>query len=119
MVATVAKPTRPRTTIPECRAIPRIRAVLAGDNGPVPTDDAPTHILVPHEQIAVETLDRLLAEVALRDDTDYGDAPLSLELRITRAREALCRGELVIVFDLESETVSLVPPSAYPSLREQ
>ena len=67
------------------------------------------YVEVPHEDIEPATLDRLLADVALRDDTDYGDAPRSLEDRIAMAREALRRGELMLTFDTQTETVALAP----------
>jgi uncharacterized protein YheU (UPF0270 family) len=72
-------------------------------------DDEPQYLEVPHDQLAPETLERLLADVALRDDTDYGDAPVPLERRVALARAALDRGELVIVFDRATESVAVLP----------
>ena len=67
------------------------------------------YVEVPYENIDPATLDRLLADVALRDDTDYGDTPRSLVDRIAMAREALRRGELMLTYDTETETVALAP----------
>jgi hypothetical protein len=72
-------------------------------------DKVPRYVEVPYDQLADETLDRLLADVALRDDTDYGDAPVPLARRVALAREALRRGELVVVFDPRSETATVLP----------
>lgn len=72
-------------------------------------DESPRWIEVPHDELAPATLERLLSDVALRDDADYSDAPVPLERRVALAREALRRGELVVVFDLKTETASVLP----------
>ena len=68
----------------------------------------PDPVVVPPDQLGAETLDRLLAEVAMRDDTDYGDRPRPLQERVRLAREALRRGDLVLVFDPATQTVAVL-----------
>jgi uncharacterized protein YheU (UPF0270 family) len=71
-------------------------------------DEAAEPVIVPPDQLSPATLDKLLAEVALRDDTDYGDRPRSLEERVVLSRQALARGELAVVFDPSTETVAVL-----------
>ena len=65
-------------------------------------------VRVPPGQLSPEALEGLLEEFASRDGTDYGDREVSLEeKRETLARLLKC-GDLVIVFDLDSEHWDLV-----------
>jgi uncharacterized protein YheU (UPF0270 family) len=82
--------------------------VIRGTLQTTPMSDE-SFIEVPHDQLDPETLERLLTDVALRDDTDYGDNPLPLERRVALAREALRRGELTVVFDPTTETAAVLP----------
>ena len=66
------------------------------------------YVEIPIDRLEPATLDRLLADVALRDDTDYGDAPLELPERIEQLRASLRRGELTVVYDLRSETATVL-----------
>lgn len=54
-------------------------------------------------------LQALLEEYASRDGTDYGERELSLEQKVGSLRGQLHRGELLIVYDVDSEHWDLVP----------
>ncbi len=73
------------------------------------------YVIVPADRLAAGVLDKLLGEVALRDDTDYTDHPRTLEERVRLARRSLERGELVIVFDPQTETVSVMDRRQLPA----
>lgn len=72
---------------------------------------------VPHGMLAPETLDTLIREFVMREGTDYGAVEASLERKVNDIQRQLERGELVIVFDLASETGSIVPKKRAPSAR--
>ena len=58
-------------------------------------------MLIPYEQLEVDTLTRLIEDFVTRDGTDNGD-DTPLETRVLRVRQAL------IVFDPESEQCQLM-----------
>ncbi len=64
-------------------------------------------MIIPHDQLAVATLDNLLEDFVTRDGTDNGDET-PLATRTQRARRALETGEAVILFDPDSALCQLV-----------
>ena len=64
-------------------------------------------------------LQALLEEYASRDGTDYGERELSLEQKVGSLRGLMHRGELLIVYDLDSEHWDLVPDAQARELLDQ
>src|SRR6185369_17547068 len=64
---------------------------------------------VPVERISREALDGLIEEFVTRDGTDYGLQERTLEEKKRAVARQLDRGEVVILFDPESETCNIVP----------
>lgn len=58
---------------------------------------------VPFGRLAPDTLIALLEEYASRDGTDYGERERSLEEKVSALRRLLSQGELVLLFDSETE----------------
>ncbi len=58
---------------------------------------------VPLERLEAGVLDAMLEEFASRDGTDYGLRELSLEEKVGNLKRQLQRGELAVVYDLDSE----------------
>jgi uncharacterized protein YheU (UPF0270 family) len=77
-----------------------------------PATEAEDGVEVPFRQIAPETLERLIEAFVLREGTDYGALEARLERKIADVRSQLESGEAHIVFDLTTETCSIVgrPP---------
>ena len=71
-------------------------------------------VVVPHRELSGEALDRLIAEFVSRDGTDYGEREALLEHKMDAVRQQLERGEAVIVFDLETESATLLPRDIVP-----
>lgn len=63
-------------------------------------------MLIPFEQIAADTLTRLIEDFVTRDGTDNGDET-PLQTRIERVRYALEKKQAVIVYDVESQQCQL------------
>lgn len=78
-------------------------------------DETEQGVEVPHTLLAPETLDTLIREFVMREGTDYGAVEASLERKVGDIRRQLERGDLKIVFDLASETGSIVAKGATPS----
>jgi uncharacterized protein len=65
-------------------------------------------MIIPYQQIAAETLQNLLEEFVSRDGTDYGEHEISLDHKVDQVKQQLKRGDVVIVFDSASESISIV-----------
>lgn len=64
-------------------------------------------IIVPHRELAPDTLTRLIESFVLREGTEYGAREFSLEEKVAHVRGQLERGEAEIFFDPGSETVDI------------
>ncbi len=76
-------------------------------------------IRVPAGQLSPEALEGLLEEFASRDGTDYGEREVPLEEKRETLAGLLQRGELVIVFDLDSEHWDLVDPETAAAMLDE
>ena len=65
-------------------------------------------LLIPHEQLSTDALQGLVEEFVTRDGTDYGAQEATLDAKIRQVGQQLQRGEVVIVFDEDTETTSVV-----------
>lgn len=70
-------------------------------------DEAPPPVVVPHTDLAPELLHAVVESYVLREGTDYGEKEFSLEDKVSHVISRLERGEARIVFDPETETVSI------------
>ena len=69
---------------------------------------------IPHRELSERALRGVVESYVLREGTDYGERHYSFEEKIAAVMRQLDRGEAVVVFDAETETVSIVvasPPS--------
>ncbi len=63
---------------------------------------------IPHQQLSTDALQTLVEEFVTRDGTDYGDQEVSLEQKTTRVIRMLDKGDVVILFDADSESCNIV-----------
>lgn len=59
---------------------------------------------IPIDRVDPEVLGALLEEFASRDGTDYGERETPLDQRVSQLHAQLVRGELQLLFDLDTET---------------
>lgn len=64
---------------------------------------------IPIDRLAVDVLDALLEEFSSRDGTDYGEVETSLESRIMQLRRQLELGDLILLYDSDSQEWDLLP----------
>jgi uncharacterized protein len=64
---------------------------------------------IPVDLLSPEALAGVLQDFVLREGTDYGEVELSFDEKVARLRAVVARGEARIVFDPETESVTLVP----------
>jgi uncharacterized protein YheU (UPF0270 family) len=82
------------------------------------SESEPGYVLVPASALSPEALERLMQEFVTREGTDYGLREYSLEEKVQHVRRQLERGEVVIAFDLEHESATLVLRSELPAARD-
>jgi uncharacterized protein len=77
-------------------------------------NEAPEPIEVPHTELSTELLQAVIESFVLREGTDYGEREFSLEDKVAKVIAQLKRGEAKIVFDPETDSVTIVVPHATP-----
>jgi uncharacterized protein YheU (UPF0270 family) len=70
-------------------------------------DEAPQAVVVPYTELAQDLLHAVVESYVLREGTDYGEKEYSLEDKVAHVISQLKRGEAQIVFDPESESISI------------
>jgi hypothetical protein len=67
---------------------------------------------IPPSLLAPSTLRAVIEEFVTREGTDYGDRVYSLEEKVAQVEAQLLRGEVRLLFDPETESVTLAPSEA-------
>jgi uncharacterized protein YheU (UPF0270 family) len=70
--------------------------------------EVPKSVVVPYSELAADLLHAVVESYVLREGTDYGEREFSLPDKVAHVISRLRSGEAQIVFDPESETVSIV-----------
>jgi uncharacterized protein YheU (UPF0270 family) len=68
----------------------------------------PSYVLVPSDSLSAQALDALIEEFVTREGTDYGPREYTLQEKTQGVRRQIDRGEVVIAFDIERESATLV-----------
>jgi uncharacterized protein YheU (UPF0270 family) len=64
-------------------------------------------MIIPHADIATDTLNALIEEFVTRDGTDYGDIETSTAAKVQQVMNQLERKEVFIVYSEEYETCTI------------
>jgi len=76
------------------------------DEAPPPV--APEPVLVPYTELSPHLLHAVIESFVLREGTDYGEKEISLADKVARVVAQLEKGAARIVFDPESDSVTIV-----------
>lgn len=68
----------------------------------------PGHVVVPWERLSAAALRGVIEEFVTREGTEYGALDVTLEDKVSQVRRQLERGEVVVLFDGETQSVNLV-----------
>jgi uncharacterized protein len=71
-------------------------------------EEVPPAVTVPYTELAPDLLHAVVESYVLREGTDYGEREFSLAEKVAHVIGRLERGEAQIVFDPETESVSIV-----------
>ena len=66
------------------------------------------HMLIPWQDLSEAALQGVIEDYVTREGTEYGDRPVSLTAKVAQVQAQLRSGTVVIVFDGESSTCSIV-----------
>mgnify|MGYP003580572908 CR=1 FL=1 len=66
---------------------------------------------IPHTELSPEALRGVVESFVLREGTDYGEREFSLDQKVAHVLRQLERGEAQIMFDPNTESVTLVVKS--------
>lgn len=70
--------------------------------------DVQPAVIIPFEQLSSDALEGLVQEFILREGTDYGVQEVSLEAKQAQIVGQLKSGRIVVVFDPNEETCSIL-----------
>jgi uncharacterized protein len=73
----------------------------------MPSQEAPDPVEVPYRELPPDLLNAVIESFVLREGTDYGEQEFSLEDKVARVIGQLKKGEAKILFDPESESVTI------------
>lgn len=68
----------------------------------------PRHVIIPFRQLSHDALLGLVEEFVTRDGTDYGENEIPLARKVAQVLKQLEEGELMIVFDADSNSCNIV-----------
>jgi uncharacterized protein len=71
-------------------------------------DETLPSVVVPYTELAADLLHAVVESYVLREGTDYGEKEFSLEDKVAHVISQLKRGEARIVFDPETDSVSII-----------
>ena len=71
-------------------------------------DASPNWVTVPYTELAQDLLHAVVESYVLREGTDYGEREFSLPEKVAHVISQLKRGEARIVFDPDTESVSII-----------
>jgi uncharacterized protein YheU (UPF0270 family) len=73
----------------------------------MPSEETPEPVEVPYGELSTDLLHAVIESFVLREGTDYGEKEFSLEDKVARVISQLKKGDAKIVFDPESESVTI------------
>lgn len=66
-------------------------------------------MIIPPEKVNMESLRSIVESVIMRDGTDYGERELSLGEKVDILLPQVLSSEVLISFDEDTETITLIP----------
>ena len=66
-------------------------------------------MIIPHKDLASDTLNSIIESVVLREGSDYGEFEVSLEDKVADIYQQLQAGTYVLVYSEEYESVNIMP----------
>lgn len=71
-----------------------------------------SQMIIPWQNLSADALQGVIEDYVTREGTDYGQQEMALSAKVRQVQAQLDAGDVVIVFDSEASTCSLMPASA-------
>ena len=68
---------------------------------------------IPPAELSEAALRAIIEEFVLREGTDYGHRDIPIESKVADVMRQLERGDVLMVYEAKSETVTIVPADEY------
>jgi uncharacterized protein YheU (UPF0270 family) len=75
-------------------------------------------MIIPHQELAQDTLYSIIESFVLREGTDYGLEEMSLAEKVAQVREQLDAGIAVLVYSELHESVDILPKDGLEFVEE-
>ena len=72
-------------------------------------------VVVPHTELSAEALQAVVESFVLREGTDYGEREIPLDQKVARVMRQLERGEAHILFDADTDSVTIAAADRRPT----
>jgi len=76
-------------------------------------------MIIPPTELKPDILSAVIESYIVRDGTDYGEVELSLAQKVARLLPQVLNGDILIVFDTETESVTLMTKEQYQLYQTQ
>lgn len=80
--------------------------------------DAAPPVEIPLAALSEEALNGVIEDFVLREGTDYGAQEITLATKVTQVHRQLAKKEVLIVFDPEIQSVTIMTSHAFAKLRK-
>lgn len=74
------------------------------------------HVIIPYKKLSENTLKNLLESYISREGTDYGSYELTIDDKLSKARQDLKNGHVIIIWNLIDENLQILTPFEYDKL---
>ncbi len=73
-------------------------------------------LIIPYQDMQIDTLYALIEEFVTREGTDYGDKVLSITEKVEQVLSQLKAGDVYLCYDESSESCNILPAAEAKSL---
>ncbi len=70
-------------------------------------------MIIPLEQLPIDTLNAIIENFVLREGTEYGSEDVSLDNKIAQVHQQLKQGSALLVYSELHETVNILPADQF------
>ena len=76
-------------------------------------------LIVPPDRLDCATLEAIAQDFVTRDGTDYGEREVSTRDKVAQILTLIRRGEVLLAYDEETESINLIDKAQYRAHRQQ
>lgn len=74
-------------------------------------------MIIPHQQLAADTLYNLIESYVLREGTDYGEHEIAIEQKVAQVKQQLNNGEAMVFYSELHESVTIISKAEFIAMQ--